>query len=287
MGRLDREKVGKTIAIVLDDQVFSAPNINQKISGGNTLISGGFQTIEEAQDLAKILLAGSLPVPAKIVDEAIVGPSLGKENINSGFWSFVFAFILVLFYMIFYYKRAGWVANIALLANVFFIIGTLASLGAALTLPGIAGLVLTIGMSVDANVLIYERVREELRNGKGIKLAIQDGYKHAYSAIIDANVTSLLTAVVLAYFGSGPIKGFATTLIIGVFTSLFCAIFLTRLIFHYLLDSKRELSFSRGFTKNLFSNTSITFLKKRKVFLCNISIDSWFWYLFLSNQGVR
>ena len=166
------KKVGKTIAIVLDDQVFSAPNINQKISGGNTLISGGFQTIEEAQDLAKILLAGSLPVPAKIVDEAIVGPSLGKENINSGFWSFVFAFILVLFYMIFYYKRAGWVANIALLANVFFIIGTLASLGAALTLPGIAGLV-QLEMSVDANVLIYERVREELETVR-IKLAIQD-----------------------------------------------------------------------------------------------------------------
>ena len=260
------QKVGKVIAIVLDDQVFSSPFIRQKISGGNTEISGGFETIEEAQDLANILKAGSLPVPSVIVDEAIVGPSLGEENINSGLWSFFFAFLLVLFYMIFYYKRAGWVANVALIANVFFIIGTLASLGAALTLPGIAGLVLTIGMSVDANVLIYERIREELKNGKGIKLAIQDGYKHAYSAIIDANVTSLLTALVLAYFGSGPIQGFATTLIIGVFTSLFSAIFITRLIFSYMLDRKKEVFFSRKFTENLFTGSTIKFLKKRKVF---------------------
>jgi SecD/SecF fusion protein len=260
------QKVGKIIAIVLDDQVFSSPFIRQKITGGNTEISGGFATIEEAQDLANILKAGSLPVPSVIVDEAIVGPSLGEENINSGLWSFLFAFLLVLFYMIFYYKRAGWVANVALIANVFFIIGTLASLGAALTLPGIAGLVLTIGMSVDANVLIYERIREELKNGKGIKLAIQDGYKHAYSAIIDANVTSLLTAVVLAYFGSGPIQGFATTLIIGVFTSLFSAIFITRLIFSYLLDRKKEVFFSRKFTENLFTGSTIQFLQKRKVF---------------------
>ena len=260
------QKVGKVIAIVLDDQIFSSPFIRQKISGGNTEISGGFETIEEAQDLANILKAGSLPVPSVIVDEAIVGPSLGEENINSGLWSFFFAFLLVLFYMIFYYKRAGWVANVALVANVFFIIGTLASLGAALTLPGIAGLVLTIGMSVDANVLIYERIREELKNGKGIKLAIQDGYKHAYSAIIDANVTSLLTAVVLAYFGSGPIQGFATTLIIGVFTSLFSAIFITRLIFSYLLDRKKDVFFSRKFTENLFTGSTIQFLKKRKIF---------------------
>ena len=260
------QKVGKVIAIVLDDQIFSSPFIRQKISGGNTEISGGFETIEEAQDLANILKAGSLPVPSVIVDEAIVGPSLGEENINSGLWSFFFAFLLVLFYMIFYYKRAGWVANVALIANVFFIIGTLASLGAALTLPGIAGLVLTIGMSVDANVLIYERIREELKNGKGIKLAIQDGYKHAYSAIIDANVTSLLTAVVLAYFGSGPIQGFATTLIIGVFTSLFSAIFITRLIFSYLLDRKKDVFFSRKFTENLFTGSTIQFLKKRKIF---------------------
>ncbi|MDG2369247.1 MAG: protein translocase subunit SecF, partial [Flavobacteriales bacterium] len=225
-----------------------------------------FETIEEAQDLANILKAGSLPAPAVIVDEAIVGPSLGQENISAGLWSFVFAFGLVLVYMIFYYNKAGLVANVALLANIFFIIGTLASMGAALTLPGIAGLVLTIGMSVDANVLIYERIREELRKGKGIKLAIQDGYKHAYSAIIDANITSLLTAVVLAYFGSGPIQGFATTLIIGVFTSLFSAIFITRLIFTLMLDKKKEVSFSNKLTENLFANSSIQFLAKRKIF---------------------
>ena len=280
------QKVGKIIAIVLDDQVFSSPFIRQKITGGNTEISGGFETIEEAQDLANILKAGSLPVPAVIVDEAIVGPSLGEENINSGLWSFFFAFLLVLIYMVFYYKRAGWVANVALVANVFFIIGTLASLGAALTLPGIAGLVLTIGMSVDANVLIYERIREELRNGKGIKLAIQDGYKHAYSAIIDANVTSLLTAVVLAYFGSGPIQGFATTLIIGVFTSLFSAIFITRLIFSYLLDTKREIYFSRKFTENLFTGTTIEFLKKRKIFYVFSSLIIGFGIFSLSTRGL-
>ena len=280
------QKVGKVIAIVLDDQVFSSPFIRQKITGGNTEISGGFETIEEAQDLANILKAGSLPVPAVIVDEAIVGPSLGEENINSGLWSFFFAFLLVLFYMIFYYKRAGWVANVALIANVFFIIGTLASLGAALTLPGIAGLVLTIGMSVDANVLIYERIREELKNGKGIKLAIQDGYKHAYSAIIDANVTSLLTAIVLAYFGSGPIQGFATTLIIGVFTSLFSAIFITRLIFSYFLDTKRDVHFSRKFTENLFTGSSIEFLKKRKVFYVFSALIVGFGIFSLSTKGL-
>ena len=280
------QKVGKVIAIVLDEQVFSSPFIRQKITGGNTEISGGFETIEEAQDLANILKAGSLPVPAVIVDEAIVGPSLGEENINSGLWSFFFAFLLVLFYMIFYYKRAGWVANVALIANVFFIIGTLASLGAALTLPGIAGLVLTIGMSVDANVLIYERIREELKNGKGIKLAIQDGYKHAYSAIIDANVTSLLTAVVLAYFGSGPIQGFATTLIIGVFTSLFSAIFITRLIFSYFLDTKRDVHFSRKFTENLFTGSTIEFLKKRKVFYVFSGLIVGFGIFSLSTKGL-
>ena len=280
------QKVGKVIAIVLDDQVFSSPFIRQKITGGNTEISGGFETIEEAQDLANILKAGSLPVPAVIVDEAIVGPSLGEENINSGLWSFFFAFLLVLFYMIFYYKRAGWVANVALIANVFFIIGTLASLGAALTLPGIAGLVLTIGMSVDANVLIYERIREELKNGKGIKLAIQDGYKHAYSAIIDANVTSLLTAVVLAYFGSGPIQGFATTLIIGVFTSLFSAIFITRLIFSYFLDTNKDVHFSRKFTENLFTGSTIEFLKKRKVFYVFSALIVGFGIFSLSTKGL-
>jgi len=258
-------KVGSAIAIILDNQVFSYPYINEAIPNGSTIISGNF-TIEEAQDLANILKAGSLPAPARIVDEAIVGPSLGAENISSGMWSFVIALAMVLLYMMFYYSKAGIVASIALIANIFFILGTLASMGAALTLPGIAGLVLTIGMAVDANVLIYERIREELRAGKGIKLAVADGYKHAYSAILDANITSLITAIILAYFGSGPIQGFATTLIIGVFTSLFSSIFVTRLIFTFMLDKKWSLSFSNKLTANLFTNTSFGFIKKRKFF---------------------
>jgi SecD/SecF fusion protein len=258
-------KVGSAIAIILDNQVFSYPYINEAIPNGSTIISGNF-SIEEAQDLANILKAGSLPAPALIVDEAIVGPSLGAENIKSGMWSFVIALIMVLLYMIFYYSKAGIVASIALVANIFFILGTLASMGAALTLPGIAGLVLTIGMAVDANVLIYERIREELRAGKGIKLAVADGYKHAYSAILDANITSLITAIILAYFGSGPIQGFATILIIGVFTSLFSSIFVTRLIFTFMLEKKWNLSFSNKLTANLFTNTSIGFIKKRKFF---------------------
>jgi len=258
-------KVGSAIAIILDNQVFSYPYINEAIPNGSTIISGNF-TIEEAQDLANILKAGSLPAPALIVDEAIVGPSLGAENINSGMWSFVIALMMVLLYMAFYYSKAGIVASVALIANIFFILGTLASMGAALTLPGIAGLVLTIGMSVDANVLIYERIREELRAGKGIKLAVADGYKHAYSAILDANITSLITAIVLAYFGSGPIQGFATILIIGVFTSLFSSIFVTRLIFTFMLDKKWNVSFSNKLTANLFTDTSVGFIKKRKFF---------------------
>lgn len=259
------EKVGYIIAIVLDNQVYSYPSINEKIPNGSTIISGNF-TIEEAQDLANILKAGSLPAPAKIVDEAVVGASLGEENIQAGLMSFVIAIILVLIYMVFYYNKAGAVAAIALVANIFFIMGTLASMGAALTLPGIAGLVLTIGMSVDANVLIYERIREEMRMGKGVKLAIADGYKHAYSAIIDANITSLLTAIVLAYFGSGPIQGFATTLIVGIFTSLFSAIFVTRLLFSHMLDKKMSINFSSKMTENIFVNSNRNFLKKRKIF---------------------
>ena len=222
----------------MDDQVFSAPYIRSKISGGSTEISGGFETIEEAQDLANILKAGSLPAPANIVDEAIVGPSLGEENINSGLWSFAFAFGLVLFYMIFYYKRAGWVANIALLANIFFIVGTLASLGAALTLPGIAGLILTVGMSIDANVIIFERIREELRKGKTPKAAIQAGYSRALTTIIDANVTTVIAALVLYQFGTGPIKGFATVLFWGILISMFTAIYVTRTIFNTITSRK-------------------------------------------------
>jgi SecD/SecF fusion protein len=262
---LTKENVGKSIAIVLDGFVYSAPNVQSEIKGGRSSISGRF-TMEEADDLSNILKAGKLPAPSNIIEEAVVGPSLGKEAISSGLSSFVIALIVVLLYMFFYYSTSGIVADIALFFNLFFIMGVLTSLGATLTLPGIAGIVLTIGMSVDANVLIFERIREEVTAGKGLRLAIADGYNNAYSAIIDANITTLLTAIILNVFGTGPIKGFATTLIIGILTSLFCAIFITRLIFEYLLDKKKEVKFSTKFTENAFKNVNIPFVQKRKSF---------------------
>ena len=263
--RMTKENVGKSIAIVLDGYVRSYPRVNGEIPGGRSSITG-LESVEEAKDLANVLKSGKMPAPARIIQEEIVGPSLGHEAIRSGFISFALAFALVLAYMLFFYsKNAGLAANIALLANMFFIIGILASLGAVLTLPGIAGIVLTIGMSVDANVLIYERVQEELRAGKGIKLAISDGYKNAYSAIIDGQVTTLLTGVVLYLFGSGPIKGFATTLIIGILTSLFSAIFITRLIFEWYLKKGGRILFTSTITDNWLRNTKIKFLEKRKV----------------------
>ena len=194
--RLTAENIKKSVAIVLDGYVYSYPTVQAEIAGGRSSITGNF-TVNEAKDLANILKSGKLPAPARIIEEAIVGPSLGEEAISSGLTSFIFALLLVLAYMIFYYNGAGVVSNIALLANIFFIFGVLSSLGAVLTLPGIAGIILTIGMSVDANVLIYERIREELRNGKGLRLAIEDGYNNAYSSIIDANVTTLLTGIIL------------------------------------------------------------------------------------------
>jgi SecD/SecF fusion protein len=264
--RLTKENVGRSIAIVLDDFVYSAPNVNQEITGGRSQIMGDF-SIAEAQDLANVLRSGALPAPARIIQEAIVGPSLGQEAINAGLSSFLIAFLVVLIYMIIYYSRkAGIVADIALIVNLFFIMGVLASIGATLTLPGIAGIVLTIGMSVDANVLIFERIREELRAGKGLRLAVSDGYKNAYSAIIDANVTTLLTAIILYIFGTGPIQGFATTLIIGICTSLFTAIFITRLIFLWFLDRNKTITFATKLTENAFSNVHIKFIEKRKVF---------------------
>ncbi|MDB4582807.1 protein translocase subunit SecDF [Draconibacterium sp.] len=264
--RMTKENVGKSIAIVLDGYVRSFPTVNGEIPGGRSSITG-LESIEEAKDLANILKSGKMPAPAHIIQESIVGPSLGQEAINSGLFSFLIAFVLILVYMFFFYsKNAGLVANIALIANMFFIIGILASLGAVLTLPGIAGIVLTIGMSVDANVLIYERVQEELRAGKGIKLAISDGYKNAYSAIIDGQVTTLLTGVVLYLFGSGPIKGFATTLIIGILTSLFSAIFLTRIIFEWKLKKDKKITFTSKATEGWLRNTSIKFLEKKKIF---------------------
>lgn len=261
---LTRQNVGKQIAIVLDNYVYSFPVVRQEIKGGNSSISGGFK-LEEATDLANVLKSGKLPAPAVIIEEAIVGPTLGKESINAGLFSFVIAFLIVLLYMVFFYGRPGLVADIALLTNVFFLIGVLASLGAVLTLPGIAGIVLTLGISVDTNVIIYERIREELKAGKGIKLALSDGYKNAYSAIIDGNVTTLITGIVLYIFGSGPIQGFATTLIIGILTSLFSAIFISRLIFEYGFTKNWNFIFDTKVTRNFLDNINFDFIKNRKV----------------------
>ncbi len=264
--RLTGANIGECIAVVLDGYVRSAPTVSSEIRGGSSEITGDF-TIEEAEDLANILKSGKLPAPAHIVNDTVVGPTLGKEAINSGLNSFLIAFIVVLMYMIFYYSRkAGMVADIALIVNMFFIMGVLASLGAVLTLPGIAGIVLTIGMSVDANVLIYDRIREELRAGKGVKLAVADGYKNARSAIIDANLTTLLTGIVLYIFGTGPIKGFATTLVIGIVTSFFTAFFITRIIYDSLLKNNMKLTFATKLTEGAFTNMKINFIGKRRIF---------------------
>jgi SecD/SecF fusion protein len=262
---LTASNLGKSVAIVLDNFVYSFPTVQSEIPNGRSSITGNF-TLEEAKDLANILKAGKLPTPAKIVEEAIVGPTLGAEAISSGLWSFVVAFCLTLLYMLFYYNRAGIAADIALFTNMFFVFGILASLGAVLTLPGIAGIVLTIGMDVDKNVLIYERIREELRVGKGIRLAVSDGYKHAYSSIIDSNVTTLLTGIVLYIFGSGPIQGFATTLIIGIISSLFCSIFITRLIFIWMMNKNIEINVWNKFTKNFLTKVNINFIGIRKTY---------------------
>ena len=255
----------RSVAVVLDNKVYSCPRVQGEIPTGNTEIAGSFNQ-QEAADLAGVLKAGKLPAPSHIIEEAVVGPSLGQDSIDSGLKSFLIALGIVLVYMMFYYSKAGGVANIALVANVFFITGVLASIGATLTLPGVAGIVLTIGMSVDANVLIYERIREELASGKGIKTAIQDGYKNAYSSILDANITTLLTGIILAIFGTGPIQGFATTLIIGIFTSLFSAIVLTRLVFEWVLDGKKGISFATKMTEGAFKNMAMKFVAKRKMY---------------------
>jgi SecD/SecF fusion protein len=263
--RMTKENIGKSIAIVLDGNVRSFPTVQNEITGGRSSITG-LESIEEAKDLANVLKSGKMPAPARIVEEQIVGPSLGKESINAGMYSFVAAFIAVLAYMLFFYsKKAGLSANIALLANLFFLIGILASLGAVLTLPGIAGIVLTMGMAVDANVIIYERIQEEIRAGKGISLAISDGFKNAYSAIIDGQVTTFLTGIILYIFGSGPIKGFATTLMIGIITSLFTAIFITRLIFEWQLKRNKTITFTAKITANVLTNVKFPFIDKRKI----------------------
>jgi len=261
---LTRENINRCVAILLDGYVVSAPVVKSEIKGGGSTISGNFTQLE-ATDLANVLKSGKMAARARVESSEVIGPSLGKASIQSGLQSFIISFVIILLYMIFYYgRRAGSVADIALLSNMFFLIGVLASLQAVLTLPGIAGIVLTIGMSVDANVLIYERIREELAAGKGVRLAISDGYKNAYSAIIDANLTTVLTGVILYLFGTGPIKGFATTLVIGIITSLFSAIFITRLIYEGMLSKNRDIQFSTKITENAFKNVNFDFIKARK-----------------------
>lgn len=262
--RMTGENIGKCIAIVLDGYVYSAPRVNSKIDKGQSQITGDF-TIQEAKDLANVLNSGKVPAPAKIIQDTVVGPSLGQESINAGMMSFVIAFILVLLYMGLFYKTAGWMSDIALLTNVFLLMGVLVSFGAVLTLPGIAGIVLTMGMAVDANVIIYERIKEELRGGKGLSLAIKDGFSKAYSAIIDGNLTTIITGIVLFIFGNGPVQGFATTLIIGIITSFFCAIFITRLLIEWVVSKWGNISFSRKWSENFLNNTRFDFIRTRKV----------------------
>ena len=282
--RLTGENIGKQIAIVLDDLVYSYPVVNGEIPNGRSSISGGGMTIEEAQDLANILKAGKLPAPARILEEQVVGPSLGKEAVQKGMWSMVFAFILVLVYMVFFYKKAGLVADIALIVNVFFLFGVLACLGSVLTLPGIAGIVLTLGMAVDSNVIIFERIKEEIKAGKGIKLAIADGYRNAYSAIIDGNVTTLITGIILIVLGTGPVHSFAVTLCIGILTSLATSIFISRLIFEHMLDKEREISFSTALTRNFLQDKHYDFIGIRKTsfIICGI-----FLIISLASLGIR
>ena len=261
--RLTGENVNRCIAIVLDGYVYSAPVVRGKIEGSSE-ISGNF-TIQEAKDLANVLKSGKVPAPARIIQDTVVGPSLGQESINAGLLSFAIAFLLVLLYMGLFYKSAGWVADFALLTNVFLLMGFLVSFGAVLTLPGIAGIVLTMGMAVDANVIIYERIKEELRGGKGLGSAIKDGFSNAYSAIIDGNLTTIITGIVLFIFGTGPVQGFATTLIIGIITSLFCSIFITRLVLEWIVSKWGSISFSRKWSENFLANVKFDFVGKRKI----------------------
>ncbi len=263
-GRMTSENIGRLVAISMDNVVYSAPVVRSAINNGNTQISGDF-TFDEANDLAGLLNGGALPAPCVIKEQTKVGPTIGKENTRAGLLSFAIAFLVVFIYMYFYYGKAGIVADIALLANVIFIFGSLASFGAVLTLAGIAGIVLTIGMAVDANVLIFERIREEQTKGKDLAAAVKTGFQKALSSIIDANVTTLLTAIVLKVFGTGPIESFATTLIIGIFSSVFAALIISRLIFEWWLSKGNTISFDTKFTKNAFKGLNINFLDKRKM----------------------
>lgn len=259
------DKKGRSIAVVMDNMVYSAPTVNGEIKGGNSQITGNF-TVEEAEALAAVLSAGKLPAPARIVEESVVGPTLGQEAIDSGLTSTMVALLVILVFMYMYYNKAGMVANVALVANMFFIMGILSSMNAVLTLPGIAGIVLTIGLAVDANILIFERVREELAQGRTTAQAINEGFKHAMSSIIDSNVTLAILAIILMVFGSGPVQGFATTLLIGIGASLFSAILITRLIFDWMLSRKMEIPFDNNVTRNSFKEVAINFVGRRKLY---------------------
>ena len=267
--QLTKQNIGKSIAIVLDGYVYSAPNVNTEITGGNSQITGHF-TPEQAKDLANVLKSGKMPAPARIVQEDIVGPSLGQASINAGVFSFIVALVLLMVYMCTMYGFIpGMVANGALVLNMFFTLGILSSFQAALTMSGIAGMVLALGMAVDANVLIYERTKEELRAGKGVKKALSDGYSNAFSAIFDSNLTSIITGIILFNFGTGPIRGFATTLIIGILISFFTAVFMTRLVYEYFMNKDKwlNLTFCSKISKNLMANVHFDFMGKNKQWL--------------------
>jgi SecD/SecF fusion protein len=261
----DSKSRGRCIAIVMDNAVYSAPTVNGEIPNGSSQITGNFDN-READALVAILGAGKLPAPARIVEETVVGPTLGAEAVSAGLLSFVIAFIVILLFMAMYYNKAGWVANLALLINLFFIMGILTSLGATLTLPGIAGIVLTIGLSVDANILIFERIREELSLGKSTAQAIKEGFKHAMPTIIDSNVTLLILGIILYVFGNGPVQGFATTLCIGILSSLFAAVILSRVVFDWMIDKKQEITFDNNMTRNAFKNLHFDFVGRRKIY---------------------
>ena len=274
----------KAIAIVLDNAVYSAPTVQNEIAGGRSSITGNF-TVNDTQDLANILKAGKLPAPARIVGEFVVGPTLGETAIHNGLLSFVLAFVVILVFMALYYNKAGWVANLALVINLFFIMGVLVSLGAVLTLPGIAGIVLVIGLSVDANILIFERVREELTLGKPTPVAIKEGFKHAMSSIIDSNVTVLVLGVILYVFGTGPVQGFATTLCIGILSSLFCAVLISRLVFDALLEKKANITFGNKMTIHAFKNIAFNFVGHRKLYYTISSVIIVLGFIFYFKNG--
>ena len=261
--KMTARNVGKPIAVVLDNFVYSAPNVNEAITTGNSQISGSY-TVKEAQDLSEILQSGKLPAPAKIVQEQQVGPTLGKESVKGGALSFLIAFIVIFSLMLLYFNTGGWVANIALILNLLFTIGILSALGFTLTAPGIAGLVLTIGLAVDTNVIIFERIKEELTKGKSYQNAVNDGYKRSLSPVLDAHVTTLLTAIILAYFGLGPVLGFATTQIIGILLSLFCGILVSRLITDWYMNKNRHFEYFTGISKKIFKHASFKFIEYRK-----------------------